>query len=116
MKWLSNVYNKTTNPKEGYEILLSVDVLLSIVLHIAIYLAFVYMLQKVTNLDIIGNKQWISAAGFLFIVMCIWYIGRLCRSKCIYEIEMEKNEHEEDAMEKTNEMMDKGYFKWYFLG
>ena len=116
MKWLSTVYNKTTNPREGYEVLLSLDVLLSIVIHIAIYLLFIYMLQISTNINIIVKQQWLSAAGFLFIIMCIGYLGRLCRAKCIYEVEMEKKQEEEEAIKNTNEIMDKGYFTWYFLG
>ena len=116
MKWLTTVYNKTTNPRESYKVLLSLDVLLSIVIHIAIYLLFIHMLQKTTNINIIVKRQWISATVLLFFVMCIGYLGRLCRAKCIYEIEMEKNHEEEEAIKNTNEIMDKGYFKWYFLG
>ena len=116
MKWLSSVYNKTTNPRESYEVLLSLDVLLSIVIHIVIYLLFIHMIQITTNINIIVKRQWISAAVLLFFVMCIGYLGRLCRAKCIYEIEMEKKHEEEEAIKYTNEIMDKGYFTWYFLG
>ena len=48
--------------------------------------------------------------------MVLGYFGRLARSKSIYNAHIARDFSEEDARKNTINLMNHGYFKFYFLG
>lgn len=111
---LTNLYFKTTNPETKFKELLSVDVLLSILFHTISYLILVKMFSFIFKLKI-SNNAYLRLSIFLILIMILGYIGRLYRSKKIYKYYL--NYYDKDnANLFTKQLINQGYFKFYFLG
>tara|TARA_B100000282_G_scaffold296555_1_gene278892 strand:- start:2445 stop:2669 length:225 start_codon:yes stop_codon:yes gene_type:complete len=72
------------------------------------------MLRFVSNIKIIEEKHLFSLILVLFLIMIFGFLGRLMRSKSIYEKELEIHNDEEKALQETKRLMDTGYFTWFF--
>ena len=48
--------------------------------------------------------------------MCLGYIGRLARSKSLYIALLTKGASQKQALQNTIDIMNNGYFTYYFLG
>lgn len=115
MEWLARVYEETSDPRAAYDRLLRADVAGSIVLHVALYVGFVVVLQRFTRISIISPKNATTFAVLLAVIMCLGYVGRLCRAKSIYRYKRITMPNEEMALQFTRQQMNQGYFTWYFL-
>ena len=114
MNCFIETYYQTTHPKTEYKELLSLNVGKSILTHVVVYIGFLYILQFVSNIKVVETKHIFSLVLFLIIVMVFGFLGRLMRSKTIYEEELK--EHDEDeALKQTKHKMDNAYFTWYFV-
>lgn len=105
----AELYFKTTNPNTTYtELLLNPNVYVSILSHVLLYCSIYYMTSKCVFKKNISKEKLKSLSCFLLIVMFLGYIGRLCRAKQLYNVYHNK--------EKVEQMMNTGYFCWYFMG
>lgn len=114
MNCFTDTYYKTTHPKTDYNELLSMNVGKSILFHTIVYIGFLYMLKFVSNIKIIEEKHLFSLILVLFLIMIFGFLGRLMRSKSVYEKELEIHNDEEKALQETKRLMDTGYFTWFF--
>ena len=114
MRCFTDTYYKTTDPKTEYKELFSMDVGKSILFHTFVYVAFLYMLQFISNMKIIESKHLFSLVLVLILIMVFGFIGRLMRSKSVYNKEMELHNDEEKALQETKHLIDTGYFTWFF--
>lgn len=111
----TKLFFETTNPKTNYLRLFSLDVVLSIVLHITFYLAIICGLFCLFNMKL--NKGFYYKATFsLTIIMILGYLGRLSRVKSIYKYLVNNGYNEKESINKSMELLHKGYFTYYFLG
>ena len=112
---LCGLYLDTVDPKTNFKRLVSKDVLISIVLHTIIYLAVIYAFTLIFDIKL-SSKVYTKISIALLIVMVLGYFGRLARSKSIYNAHIARDFSEEDARKNTINLMNHGYFKFYFLG
>ena len=112
---LCGLYLDTVDPKTNFKRLFSKDVLISIVLHTIIYLAVIYAFTLIFDIKL-SSKVYTKISIALLIVMVLGYFGRLARSKSIYNAHIARDFSEEDARKNTINLMNHGYFKFYFLG
>ena len=108
---LFEIYLETTNPKTEYLRILKADVMISILIHVVIYITSLFLLTKVTNIKVKINEKLIIG---LVILMIFGYFGRLLRSKSIFN-NLLLNYKEKIALEKTRKIIDNSYIVWYFL-
>ena len=102
---------ETTDPLSPYEILVSKDVAFSICLHMLLY--FCIYLGMVDLFNIPNNP--VSFLIILFSIMCFGYVGRLARSKSIYNVLLHHGNDKESAREKAKAIIREAYFTWYYL-
>ena len=111
----TKLFFETTYPKTSYYRLLSVDVLLSIIIHILAYVAIIYLLSFIFEFKI--NKNiFFKITSFLLIIMILGYFGRLAGVKSIYKYLINKGKNEEESISISMNLLHKDYFKFYFLG
>ena len=115
MNNLTNVYLDTINPHTPYTRLCSIDVLYSICLHTIMYTIILCIITKLCKI-VITKKQCLTIVGLLIVVMVVGYIGRLARSKALYNNYLARNNSIEISQQKAIEVMHLGYFRYYFLG
>ncbi len=115
METLSVLYLDTINPLTPYSRLCSLDVLCSIVLHMILYITFIYVIVHVFSIKLVP-KQYTNIVYCLLVVMCLGYIGRLARSKSLYIALLTKGASQKQALKNTIDIMNNGYFTYYFLG
>tara|TARA_B100000902_G_scaffold398742_2_gene466662 strand:+ start:596 stop:943 length:348 start_codon:yes stop_codon:yes gene_type:complete len=111
----TNVYLDTIDPLSPYSRLIATDVLFSIILHVCLYLVVIKLFSNIFNLKI-TKKIYINIIFVLHIVMILGYIGRLARSKSIYNNLLKRGENKEQAKDNTIKIMHNAYFTYYFLG
>ena len=111
---LTNLYFKTTNPETQYKELLSRDVFVSIIFHTISYLILVKIFSFIFSIKI-SNNSYFKLFLFLIIIMSLGYIGRLYRSKNIYNYYLKYN-NKSNANLLTRQLINQDYFKFYFLG
>ena len=118
MDVLTNVYFDTVNPLADYSRLIRLDVLFSIVFHLIVYLLIFYYGYNAIYLfkKFISRKRMIYTSIIVLFILCFGYIGRLMRSKSIYNYFILKHYTKQEAVEKTYQVMNNGYFTYYFLG
>lgn len=112
---LCGLYLDTIDPKTEYERLLSYDVVISVFLHTIIYLAIICIFTFLLDIKLTKNV-YIKLGLALIIIMTLGYPGRLARSKSIYNAHLVREFSEKEAREKTINLMNHGYFTFYFLG
>jgi len=109
------LYLDTINPLTPYNRLCSLDVMCSIFLHTILYVLFIIVIANVFSLKI-SSKIYKNIVCFLIVVMVLGYIGRLTRSKSVYNALLNKMESQKQAERTTLDIMNNGYFTFYFLG
>ena len=115
MNFLSLLYLDTINPLTSYNRLCSLDVLCSIILHTILYLLIIIIITKVFSLKI-SSTIYKNIVCFLVVVMTLGYVGRLARSKSLYNALLKRNIKQDEAKRYTIDIMNNGYFTYYFLG
>lgn len=115
MDSLSMLYLDTINPITSYSRLCSLDVLCSIIMHTILYLIIIIVIANIFSLKI-SSLVYRNIVFFLIVVMCVGYIGRLARAKSIYNALLKKNVKQDEAKRYTMDIMNNGYFTYYFLG
>ena len=80
MNYFTDLYFKTIDPSFTYVELLNIAVFYSILIHTIFYSIIVLIIKKSFNLKINTNLLIFS----LFALMTFGYVGRLMRSKSIY--------------------------------
>jgi len=115
MDSLSLLYLDTINPLTSYNRLCSLDVLCSIILHTILYVLIIFIIIRVFSLKISSNN-YKNIVYFLLVVMSLGYVGRLARSKSLYNALLKRNVKQHDAKRYTIDIMNNGYFTYYFLG
>jgi hypothetical protein len=100
MDIFQNLFLRSTDPRTTFGSLISGDVGLSILLH---SLAYAFLATT------LGLLPWDTAFPLMVGVMTFGYIGRLWRSKALYQALGQD-------LEKTLGLMHTAYFQWYFLG
>jgi hypothetical protein len=108
---LYNTFLFTTDPETQYSELLSKDVLFSIVIHLALYLIAYLLLVGLFDLP---NKPLLFAGGLL-IIMILGFVGRLARTKGIYQVFLQRGESRISARQIAMKVTRDAYFTWYFL-
>ena len=118
MGLLSNTFTKTffetIDPKSHYSRLLSLDVFMSVVLHVFLYLCALCSIICLLNLKIDKNIYF-KVFTFLIIIMPLGYLGRLSRSKSIYNYLISTGKNQEKSREEAMRLMEIGYFRFYFI-
>ena len=114
LKTFSNIFFETIDPKTDYKRLFSTDIALSILFHSILYLIILFFVAKFANMKI-TNNGWKRITLILLVIMTLGYFGRLYRSKSIYKSLMLEGSSENEAREKTKELMNKAYFVFYFF-
>ena len=112
---LSKIFFETINPESNYLRLLSLDVFICIVIHVILYLFTLCVIIWLLNLKIDKNIYY-RLFIFLIIIMPLGYLGRLCRSKSIYNHLINIGKTQEESIRETINLMEIGYFRFYFLG
>jgi hypothetical protein len=112
MDIFQNVFLDTTDPRTKYTRLMAIDVGFCIVINIALYAVFYYILIHVFRLP---NRMTLLV-GCLIVIMTLGYIGRLSRSKSVFRVYLERGDSHEDAYWKTVKDIRRAYFTWYFMG
>ena len=79
----------------------------SVLVHSLLYVSILYGISTVLFRQYIATNKWVSLWLFLVIIMWVGYPFRLWRAKGVFQYEK--------SIEKTNTIMDNGYFCWYFL-
>ena len=115
MDSLSMLYLDTINPLSSYNRLCSLDVLCSIVLHTILYVILIMIIANIFSLNI-SSAVYTNIVLFLIVIMCLGYIGRLARAKSLYNALLKKNVNHDEANRYTIDIMNNGYFTYYFLG
>ena len=115
MDSLSILYLETINPITSYSRLCRLDVLCSIVLHTILYVLLIMIISKIFSLNI-SSAVYTNIVLFLIVIMCLGYIGRLARAKSLYNALLKKNVKHDEANRYTIDIMNNGYFTYYFLG
>jgi|TARA_B110000444_G_C18794411_1_gene574108 hypothetical protein len=112
MNYFTDLYFKTIDPSFRYIELLNIAVFYSIILHTIVYSIIVLIIKK--SFDVKINTIFLIFS--LFVVMTFGYVGRLMRSKSIYNNLIKKNYNDKDATQETVNIMHQGYFRFYFIG
>jgi len=112
MDIFQNVFLDTTDPRTKYTRLMAIDVGFCIVINIALYIVFYYILIHVFRLP----NRMTFLVGCLIVIMTLGYIGRLSRSKSVFRVYLERGDSHEDAYWKTVKDIRRAYFTWYFMG
>ena len=114
LKTFSKLFFETVDPKTEYKRLFSPDVAISIIFHSIFYLIILLLVTKFTGMKITGDG-WKRITLVLLLIMISGYFGRLYRSKSIYKSLMLEGNNENEAREKTKELMKNAYFVFYFF-
>ena len=112
MNYFTDLYFKTIDPSFKYVDLLNIAVFYSILIHTIVYSIIVLIIKKSFNLKINTNLLIFS----LLAIMTFGYVGRLMRSKSIYNNLIKKGYNDKDATQETVNIMHHGYFRFYFIG
>ena len=64
----------------------------------------------------ISKEMYCNIMCFLVVVMSLGYVGRLARSKSIYQYYIARGFSREQSLQKAIELMHFGYYRFYFLG
>ena len=106
-------YLHTTDPHTSYSGLWTAHTFVNIVFHVV-----AYMLVYVVLCQLLGIKKQslFVIASALLVIMIVGYLGRLYRSKEIYQTFLDKQYSESDALMETRNYMRTAYFSYYFLG
>ena len=106
-------YLRTTDPTVDYSTLVDIHVGFSIVFHTLVY----FLLFTITTRFFFGRTKSLSYLPVvLIVVMVLGYIGRLYRSKTIYQGFLDRNYNESEALKETRDYMKTAYFTFYFMG
>ena len=84
-------------------------------MHTILYLILINVIANVFSLKI-SSSIYNKIVCFLVTVMCLGYIGRLARAKSLYNALLKKNIKHDEANRYTIDIMNNGYFTYYFLG
>ena len=115
METFSKIFIETTDPNSNYKRILSLDVFFSIIFHSIFYLFIFYLFSKFFGLSNMSKIGYFKTFIFLLLLMFFGYIGRLYRSKSMYNTLLKKEKSSEVAYKKTLNMMKDGYFVYYFF-
>lgn len=115
MESLTNTYFTTINPLLPYSQLFTKDVICSIILHTILYICLIYILDKLFKIKI-SKEMYCNIMCFLVVVMSLGYVGRLARSKSIYQYYIARGFSRDQSLQKAIDLMHFGYYRFYFLG
>ena len=115
MESLTNTYFTTINPLLPYSQLVTKDVICSIILHTILYICVIYILDKLFKIKI-SKEMYCNIMCLLVVVMSLGYVGRLARSKSVYQYYIARGFSREQSFQKTIDIMHFGYYRFYFLG
>ena len=104
----------TINPENDYTILTKEGVIISIIIHVVGYLTLYKYIVSLFNI----NDRLIDSFSLtisLFITMILGYIGRLYRSKSIYNYYIKKGFSKKISKKFAMKQINNAYFTWYFL-
>ena len=104
----------TINPENDYTILTKEGVIISIIIHIIAYFSvykFILILFEIQDKSIDSSKLLFS----LLTIMISGYIGRLSRSKSIYNYYLKKGFNKKNSKKIAMKQINNAYFTWYFL-
>jgi hypothetical protein len=110
----TNTFFETIDPKSDYSRLLSLDVFTSVAIHTFLYLLAFCCIICLLNLKV-DKKIYYKVFMFLVIIMPLGYLGRLSRSKSIYNYLISTGKNQEKSRDETMRLMETGYFRFYFL-
>jgi hypothetical protein len=115
---LCNTFTKTffetIDPKSDYSRLLSLDVFMSVALHVFLYLCALSAISSLLNLKIDKNIYY-KVFMLLVIIMPLGYMTRLSRSKSIYNYLISTGKNQEKSRDEAMRLMEIGYFRFYFI-
>tara|TARA_B100001769_G_scaffold222729_1_gene183206 strand:+ start:453 stop:791 length:339 start_codon:yes stop_codon:yes gene_type:complete len=112
MNYFTDLYFKTIDPSFTYIELLNIAVFYSIILHALVYSIIMIVIKRIFKFKINTNLLVFS----LLAIMTFGYVGRLMRSKSIYNNLIKKGYNDKDATQETVNTMHHGYFRFYFIG
>jgi uncharacterized membrane protein YqjE len=110
----TKTFFETIDPKSHYSRLLSLDVFISLALHVFLYLFTLCSIICLLNLKVDKNIYY-KIFMFLVIIMPLGYLWRLSRSKSIYNYLISTGKNQEKSREEAMRLMEIGYFRFYFL-
>ena len=96
MNYFTDLYLKTIDPSFTYVELLNIAVFYSIIIHTVVYSMIMIVIKRIFKLKINTNLLVFS----LLAIMTFGYVGRLMRSKSIYNNLIKKGYNDKDATQK----------------
>ena len=114
MEIFYKTFINSINPENDYKMLINEGVIISIILHMVGYLSlykFILFLFDIQDKSINSYKLVFS----LLIIMISGYIGRLSRSKSIYNYYLKKGINKKSSKKFAMKQINNAYFTWYFL-
>lgn len=114
MQLFTDLYFRSTDPTNSYSVLLSFDVILSVLFHSFLYLIIIYVIGFLFNFKF-KNTTYYKIFATLIIVMTIGYFYRMNRVKNIYYYYIHTGLQPDEAKKLTYDLINIGYFRYYFL-
>lgn len=107
IEYFAKTYVDTTNHTSPYTRIMAFDVLLSIILHTLFYVFMTTVFGYVFDIERLLQPAVLQKlAAVLVSIMILGYFGRLMRSKAFAKYYGNSN----------RSLIDKGYFRFYFIG
>ena len=114
MEIFYETFINSINPENDYKMLINEGVIISIILHVIGYFSFykfILILFNMQDKSIDSSRLVLS----LLIIMISGYIGRLSRSKSIYNYYLKKGINKKSSKKFAMKQINNAYFTWYFL-
>lgn len=105
-------YLKSVDPTQSYKSLINRDIIFVIVFHVILYFIFYKFIIEFFE---IKDKSNILIPT-LIMIMVLGYIGRLMRSKSIFNYYIKNGNSTEKSKTMAMHQINNAYFSWYFLG
>ena len=111
----SKVFFDTTAPETSYSRLLSLDVAFSILTHIILYTAFLFLFGFIFNIRF-SKSTYTKFVIALLVILVVGYPARLARVKSLQDTLMDYGFDKSSARHIAVSIINNGYFTWFFLG
>ena len=114
MEKLYETYVTSIDPTNDYKVLLCKDIFSSIIFHVLSYfIAFKLLSLYILPIKFYSDKLLLIS---LSLIMTFGYLGRLSRSKAIYNYYLKNGYDKKQSRNLAMDQINKSYFTWYFLG
>ena len=114
MSYFDNIFLDTTDPYTSYNRLIQVDILVSIIIHVMLYVGFIHLFCFVFKFQL-SDDIYKRIIRTLCILMILGYYGRLTRSKMLFNAFIDQGYSKKESYLKSTQLIRNAYFTFYFL-